>query len=624
MYHIYGDLAFGSTKMAYIYLICIAVKKKKKNTATAQDHVRMMRAPPLCLIATSFPNECDQSPHRIFLHVVQSETEPLARSSPPRLCNSDSLPTGHNHSHTYRTPTENVVAAPLAHIPVLVFALVLLSLLLQFPLLLPLVLPAVHRPTHRPIAVTTTPMNMNKPRTVLLSVTGIFAVIIIVTSLYFVDSAPFRFLASRAVHDSDVIQTAELINETCAEATIYPPLLPAYAGMPPALVDYMAFHRRQRVCVDDPASCNNVVPPTIIWESELGKSGGFGDRMIAIRMMLMMSIITRRLFLIHWRKQGNANFAFTSAMLPAHVNWTINDDQVNEYVKRAEDQQKYSTIIRLFGHHLGGVRHPLNSSHEDPVNFRTFDMNQMISNYTIIRLEEAGLPEVIVSLLARNTQVDKKLTDGLSDLSLLQLVRVLSRFLFRPSKTVEFLVRRRTFSAEHPYIAVHARVGKDLLEEFDGRFVGLDKQYGMLSRRFIRCVQRIDRSQKLVFLASDARELKEIFVRLAPWYGLRVNTNKRIAWHVDRAANSKFVSLRDNCIAFLDVFADSIALSKARTVVYFQSNFPRISIELGNATTENWIVLDQRKPLSRDDCRPSTMHSNWDALDADYLKSMDV
>lgn len=465
---------------------------------------------------------------------------------------------------------------------------------------------------------------MHKPRLILLATTGIFAVAIITTSVSFIDSAPIRYLARYAVHDSTLLQTPELINETCADATIYPPLLPPYPNMPPALIDYMAFHHRQRPCVDNPASCTYGVPPTIIWESELGKSGGFGDRIIAIRMMLMISIITRRLFLIHWRQQGNALFAFTSAMLPAHVNWTVNDDQVNEYVRRAESENKYSTTIRLFGHHLGGIRHPLNSSHEDPVNFRTFDINQMISNYTIIRLEETALPEVILSLLARNTHVDKKYTEGLRDLSLLQLTRVLSRFLFRPSKAVEFLVRRRTFNTKQPYIAVHARVGKDLLEEFDGRFVGLDKQYGLLSKKFIHCVQRIDRSQKQIFLASDARELKEIFVRLAPWYGLNVNTNRRIAWHVDRAASSRFVSPRDHCIAFLDVFADSIALSRAKTVVYFRSNFPRISIGLGNATTKNWIVLDQRKPASPEDCQPASLHSSWDALDKDSLKAMDV
>lgn len=489
-------------------------------------------------------------------------------------------------------------------------------------------------------------------------------------------------------HDVSVLQHPLVAHEDCRSRTRVelPPLLAPPPSMPSALADYAHYHRMARTCIDallatepptstssrrrpprvpsvcaaaaaaavsrddnggsgrrpDKDSWTSSLPPVMVFATDRGRSGGLGDRIRSLRNILMLSLLTRRVFLLEWQQPTSNPYALTSAVHPSYVDWDLNEtslERLRHWYDAEYDLNRGpeglglgagSAIVRLFPNveSYKSFNNPVNES-EGLVDATETDFDVLFKPFSLIVIYNSVLPQAVAHALARNIPgKERKRTEGLSSMTLLQLERTLTDFLFRPSPIVDFLAARRTFGEGEeekegenmkPYVAVHARTGDDVWEAHDGRFTGLAGQFHTVSQRLLTCVARTTSSSSStssdattrVFLASDSLALKYIMADTAAQAGVQFNTNRRYAWHIDKMVNVHFETQLDNCVGFLEVFADAFALARAHTVIFSPSNFPGVSMGFGGARVRDWFIIDQRQDLREDDCMPATAASQW-------------
>lgn len=503
-------------------------------------------------------------------------------------------------------------------------------------------------------------------------------------------------------HDVSILQHPLVMNEDCRSRTRaeLPPLLPPPSSMPSALSDYQAYHRLARQCIDAllatepptittstarrplrvPSVCakaaaasrndsdgdtqrrwwstrkmtttrtwTSSLPPVIVFATDRGRSGGLGDRMRSIRNILMLSILTRRIFLINWQQPNSNPYSLTSAMHPSYIDWDLphttigrlcqwynieydlaNENNINDDSDHHPEGGTGVVVLRLFpGVSYNLFHNPVNESIGE-VSAVDTDFEELLKPFSLINIHDSILSQATVHALARNVPAKgKKRTEGLMNMTLLQLERSLTDFVFRPSPVVDFLATRRTFgeteenegekNIQQPYIAVHARTGEDVWESHDNRFVGLAEQFHIVAQRLLTCIARTTTASSSdnattttrVFFASDSLALKYHMVDAAARAGVQFNTNRRYTWHVDKMVNVHFGTPVDNCVGYLDVFADAFAVARANTVVFTPSNFPAVSMGLGGASVENWYIIDQRRELQENECMPMSAASEW-------------
>ena len=81
------------------------------------------------------------------------------------------------------------------------------------------------------------------------------------------------------------------------------------------------------------------VPKILVWHAEMGRVGGFGDRMISVRDFFMICMLSRRLFFIVWSYQVSTPFRLSAAMQPQYVDWRIDFEKLDKYAQRANLSQ---------------------------------------------------------------------------------------------------------------------------------------------------------------------------------------------------------------------------------------------------------------------------------------------
>lgn len=436
------------------------------------------------------------------------------------------------------------------------------------------------------------------------------------------------------------------------------------ASFPESLMQYIKFHRKGRDCLLSHIDENyesvgqkcelKDVPDIITWRGQNSK-GGFGDRMIAIRHVLMFSIITNRLLFISWTVQSPTPYGLTAAFLPNYIDWRMPERMdrtdlgalLNKTIlsdvelKSTYDERKEITRIS----------NPFPHSQE-VINLTTTNFEDVFKPFSIIQFKFIFLLPKASELLSRNQHgLNQNRLVGIAHENAIQLQRFMANVLFKPSDVIDFLSKRRSFAtpldarhqhASSEYIAVHIRVGTDVSESKDQRFSHLQCNDSLIevSQKFLNCIERINSKYhgndkiRNIFLATDSLPLKEIFVKEADryneenslsvcpglscntfkdWLGLRtgnhpivVHTNKRFAWHLDKGSSGHFINSTDHCLAYLDIFADAYAVSRAKTVLYFRSNFPEVAIGMGKVSS--WYQLESSKEaLKEDECFESSM-----------------
>lgn len=419
---------------------------------------------------------------------------------------------------------------------------------------------------------------------------------------------------SQPYRNNPPIERYPINEETCAESSTLPPLLPTNNQLPEAIQSYITFHQTGTQCLKK-HNCKSI-PGVLIWKGEFGTIGGFGDRMISLRLLLLLSIATQRLFYIHWPNQAWTPYDISSALHPAYVDWTIPSSLKvttgGRHIIRFENDQQ--TDID------GGFSNPFyeHDANQQPQRLRMNDTDfmEIFRPFPVIYNKFAFLKPTSIVDLANNPKVAEYMKE-LSNINYIQLQRILTHTLFRPSSAVAYLARQRSFLPGIPYTAIHVRTGLDVDEGELSRFKHISKQLSEIVIRFITCSKRSHASmdRQNIFLASDSRKLKDAFLEHAANEKafLSLKTSKRYVWHIDRQRSGHFVNDSDHCIAFLDIFADAYAISQAEKVFYFQSNFPEIAIGMGDV--QAWHRLRNDRELLDSECYASNMSTVANPID---------
>lgn len=406
---------------------------------------------------------------------------------------------------------------------------------------------------------------------------------------------------------SAVDDTNVPLNESCFTKSPPPPLMIPSPLMPPAIQDYIQFHAEAKSCLLNSACINK--PEIIVWTCIRGYCGGLGDRIRFARIACFLAMVTNRLFFIKWNKNEMASMDVIAALVPAYINWTLPENELNEYFHTNVSQVDVRFNFLVTNLEFVNPFPTRNDSEEELLNLKETDFTKLFKQWKIILLNPRFYSNDIEHL-ANNPNSQHIMRGFPVNLTMLQFEKFISLMLFAPSASTSKLARQRTFQDNRPYIAVHLRTGFDHGGDDNTRFAPLKEQgIDILAERVIACFKRMDARTRYnrLFVASDGKDLKQRIEVLGKQHGIDVKSDgSGFSYHLDFSPSESYEGRGGTCVAFLEVFADMYGLAGASKLFFLFSGFPRVAMSLGNVG--KWAEIE---PFPSDgmECSPQYMSS---------------
>jgi hypothetical protein len=323
------------------------------------------------------------------------------------------------------------------------------------------------------------------------------------------------------------------------------------SALPSWMKAYVAFHQRH---VQTPASASRLV-----WHCPENRGcGGIGDRLSGIVQVLMMSMVTKRVFLVDWHGSG---LSINKVLRPRFIAW----DSIplpSDMVKLYANDDRNNTYLR------------------DP---RTLPQKVNIQLQANLYLYDAVLKREPAYLAYWNRY-------GGVNISLLSPFKIAFWTLFQ---WTDLVVRhaqglRNASGLAEPaqrYIGVHVRTGSGVSWTDPPRHAGLPalRQFYDCARRLQhalqqKCINEGDSTSSLpeIYLASDRVDAK---FQMKAWDSENDNTIKYVTnlepFHVDKSRNAMNTSAAE-----LDVWGELKVLLDATCLVTSRSQFSTLASSL--------------------------------------------
>lgn len=465
-------------------------------------------------------------------------------------------------------------------------------------------------------------LHPDKPSARLTSSLKVLAVALVTALSLAAAHVPFsrRLLARRRA----AAATRRPVRIPCAAPRRAPVALgrppPAAAAVHPALhralfADYVAFHRRQRACLERRGLTSPLCAPVLLWTCPESHCAGTGDRLRGVQFAYILAAATRRVLLVDMTDPA----AISAVLEPAAVDWTLPPELAARHRRAAK--LYYLDVPRLpwwacYGertchmkHHVANVSdlpavpvRPVHAEKDiDPASFDllTVDFASVNKRRRLVAVETRLWPVVGYflinphfrkALLGNQASSYENIAQNTSETALL---RAIAHALFRPSKRVSSALRSSWQALGDPYDAVHARLGGDFGEQRDSRFHAINKDLQKTARTVLDCLalQRKEaglNESRSVYLASDSRQFKATFTAMASRRGLKVVTNDHRALHVSQSQIPRVWKNKKEekkmCEGFNDVFADMWALGSAEILVGTRSGFADLATRVGKTS----------------------------------------
>lgn len=371
--------------------------------------------------------------------------------------------------------------------------------------------------------------------------------------------------------------------------------------VPETLAKYIEWHRVQRACIKDPSSCQQPFerPSVLIWrcpDRKVRICAGIGDRVRGMQVALMIAILSRRLFFIQWPAE---EFPLYNAVTPNVIDWrvppTITYDasvthapMLNWFICNYPQRR---TRCRPPGFLVPKDEYLPNLELSLPtLNAFSDDIVGNLSVATDITMA-CRLHVSTIDALLENTFIAPTVPDLQQKvLPSLQLQRLLTAILFRPSNTTTAVMSRivtSDFSGPHGYIGAHGRTGVAFREVGD-RFSFYRQNMTAAVSHLLTCVQHVVVNPLTnVFLSSDSATFKREFAAQAKSLNVNVRFIDADAFHFGLGNSNKLLAEQGQLArynAFIDIFADLFMLAGAKQIITTGSGFADFAFWLGNAS----------------------------------------
>lgn len=328
---------------------------------------------------------------------------------------------------------------------------------------------------------------------------------------------------------------------------------------------------------------------------------GIGDRFLCMLTAYWVAVLSRRVFLVRWEEPFPLQDFMTSATDELKIFYNHRSD-APKYIKHSENDMvpdaaylhnDKASLDRYEDVFLSKTQTVFLSTNKYPHYFpETFMKNRLpefmfginvpmvVSNYNFKRAVLHHFFRLSDEIAEDFERVSVKL--GLRKKELL------------PPTT--FLISNRTFSRRTrlPYIAVHARIGKGVLEG-QSRFTGISQNMKVaaecLASRAIRVSGMCGTPALPIFLATDTTEFREQFADVVKQMSKGsikvVNGDWGVAHstrlHARRPKNGTLVESSEDRRKMWGTYMDLAMLGHGEHIIGLYSSFTRLALSIGNA-----------------------------------------